>query len=42
MLIAYKKDGKDWDIIMDELHKEGFTHRTKEQIKSLYYKVIEI
>jgi hypothetical protein len=32
-------NGKDWESILDELHMQGFTHRTKENIISLYSKV---
>lgn len=38
--IVYKQCGTDWQAIVDELHAQGFTHRTKEHIKSLYYKVM--
>jgi hypothetical protein len=37
--LVFKQNGVEWDIIMDELHDQGFTHRTIEHIKSLYYKV---
>jgi hypothetical protein len=40
--IAFKASGKDWENILEELHMQGFTHRTKENIKSLYSKVFEL
>jgi hypothetical protein len=39
LFIAFKENGGEWDTIMYELHDQGFTHRTIEHIKSLYYKV---
>jgi hypothetical protein len=38
-ILAYKKSGKDWQNILNEFHMQGFTHRTREHIKSLYSKV---
>ena len=35
----YKELGKDWDSILTELHDQGFTHRSIDQIRSLYFKV---
>lgn len=40
--LVFKKCGKDWQAIVDELHLQGFTHRTKEHIKSLYFKVTSL
>ena len=37
--LVYKELGKDWDSILTELHDQGFTHRSIEHIRSLYYKV---
>ena len=39
LCLAFKRNGKDWETILEELHGQGFTHRTIEHIKSLYYKV---
>lgn len=39
LYVVFKACGKDWESILSELHMQGFTHRTKEHIKSLYSKV---
>lgn len=39
ILVVFKELGKDWDSILTELHDQGFTHRNKDQIRSLYFKV---
>ncbi|CDW86505.1 protein always early 2-like [Stylonychia lemnae] len=35
---TFKRSGKDWQNILNEFHMQGFTHRTRDQIKSLYSK----
>jgi len=37
--VGFQTHGRDWDSIVAEFHRQGFTHRTKQHAKSLYLKV---